>query len=200
VQEMIDICDSPLHPRGSVYEFSRNDATRPTAKSQMSIISCTSLLFSEDFPGLKVTSWPSSCFCSRSAIAKTAHGLSLTGPGLTRHFRTLPARARSPYCSRRPMRYARCDSAPSIGEICRSSRHPTPFAIEDAVIYVSKTKLFGEKLHNPNVGTDRRPSVIVGASGGRALPNYFRWRQYFLIAAIASSITSAVMSSGGETG
>src|SRR6201993_562456 len=60
----------------------------PTAKSQMSIISCTSPSPSAMiFPVSSVTSWPSSCFNSRNALPRRRTVSPRTGPGVTRHFR-----------------------------------------------------------------------------------------------------------------
>src|SRR5207248_7834896 len=60
----------------------------PTAKSQISIISCTSPLPSAIiFPVSSVTSCPRSCLNSRKALPRRRTVSPRTGPGVVRHFK-----------------------------------------------------------------------------------------------------------------
>src|SRR6266403_2458396 len=60
----------------------------PTAKSQMSIISCTSPSPSAIiFPVSSVTSFPRSCLNSRKALPRRRTVSPRTGPGVVRHFK-----------------------------------------------------------------------------------------------------------------
>src|SRR6266480_1198134 len=95
-----------------------------------------------------------------------------------------------------------CDSPPINRRNLVDLRSATaPFAIEDAFVNFSKTELFENRLHNLNGGIPRLRDAVRQSSARRAVApyqNYFRLRQNCRIASIASSITSAVMSSGGR--
>src|SRR5437867_7357614 len=95
-----------------------------------------------------------------------------------------------------------CDSPPINRRNLVDLRSATaPFAIEDAFVNVSKTKLFENRLHNLSGGIPRLRDAVHQSSARPAVApyqNYFRLRQNCRIESIASSTTSAVMSSGGR--
>src|SRR5256884_8650145 len=95
-----------------------------------------------------------------------------------------------------------CDSPPINRRNLVDLRSATaPFAIEDAFVNVSKTELFENRLHNLNGGIPRLGDAVRQSSPGPAVApyqNYFVFRQTCRIDSIASSITSAVISSGGR--
>src|SRR6478672_8369351 len=74
-----------------------------------------------------------------------------------------------------------------------------PFAIEHASVVVRETQSFQRCFHVSMVGTDRRAVRRLTARPAVApYQNHFRLLQYLRINAIASSITSGVISSAGR--
>ena len=122
----------------------------PTAKSQISIISCTSPSPSAMIlPVSRVTSWPSSCFSSRSALPRRRTVSPRTGPGRGTPFQKRFMRT----CNRLVVIVVRCGA--HTGDSTAINRRnlvdlraaAAPFAIEDAIVYISETKLFENRLH-----------------------------------------------------
>src|ERR1051325_340688 len=99
---------------------------RPTAKSQISIISCTSPWPSATiFPASSVTSWPSSCLASRKALPSWRISSPRLGAGTLCHFwKAAWARcAVASYCSGVAVRTV-ASTVPSLGERLFSALPP----------------------------------------------------------------------------
>src|SRR5437660_8044203 len=159
--------------------------------------------FGDNFSGLEGDELPELVFQFAQCVAKTANSVAAHRTRSRTPFqeRFLSTRNRLVVIIIRRGTHT-CDS-PSINrrnlfDLCTTT---APFAIEDAIVYVSEAKLFENRLHNLSGGIPRLRDAGRQSSARPAVApyqNYFRLRQNCRIDSIASSITSVVMSSGGR--
>ncbi len=178
----VSISRWPGRSEGMVRPYSCRD--RPTAKSQTSIISCTSPAASERIlPASMETRSARSCLCARSSSPRRRTSCPRTGAGVSRHTRRKASSAAVTACSvvLAVPKSSRNSSSPVMGVRAEpgappsSGRRAAPHASRAAVARSARSAVSGRVVVNGM--RDLSPSRAVG-SGRRRRVNTATGRVY----------------------